>query len=328
MSLAAIFRCVCASALAVLQCAWAQPTATAENAAVFALTAPTGALFSPLDALPSTRARVVFYREASGGEQGVKPGVVSLFLNGKYFASLQSGAYNHICFMPGQVEVAARSVENGVTPEQAFDVVNTLILRGGQEVFVKVKRDASKPAAMVVMTPAQAQAEVVQTRAQRHTLSRVTVSCDDPSAPALAKPIPEAPLPVTAPVRRLTLSADALFEFGKSDVANIPPKGRRLLDHVVDRLKSEFGAGRQVEIRIFGHADKFGSDAKNLRISQERAQAVKAYLVKSGLVEKNIFTEGRGHKEPVVTRCGELFNKANVLCTQPNRRVELEVRSK
>lgn len=324
MNVVAIYRCVCAIALIIFQNTWAQPGTSLDVPVEFVLLAPTGASFTPLGPLPTTHARVVFYREASGVEQSTKPSVVSVFLNGKYFTSLQTGAHSYVCLTPGQIEAAARSVENGVLPTQAFDVVNTLSLRGGQEVFVKVRRDPNKPAVMLVMPAMQAKVEVAQTHVQQHTLSRVNGSCNDATVTPPVKPRPEAP----ASVRRLTLSADAMFEFGKSDIQNIPPQGRRLLDHVADRIKSEFGAGTQVEIRIVGHADKFGSEAKNLRISQERAQSVKSYLVKSGLIEKNIFTEGRGDKEPVVTRCGDQFNKVNRACTRPNRRIELEMRTK
>jgi len=244
--------------LVISQNAWAQVGTSPDIPVEFVLLAATGARFTALDPLPTTHARVVFYREASGVEQSIKPSVVSVFLNGKYFASLQAGAHSYACFTPGQIEVAARSVENGVLPTQAFDVVNTLTLRGGQEVFVKVRRDANKPAVMLVMAAAQGKAEVVQTHAQQHTLSRVNASCNDATVVSPVKPRPEAP----TPVRRLTLSADAMFEFGKSDIQNIPPQGRRLLDHVADRIRSEFGAGRAGGNSYRGHADKFGSEAK------------------------------------------------------------------
>jgi hypothetical protein len=119
LNVVAIYRCVCAIALITFQNTWAQPGTSLDVPVEFVLLAPTGASFTPLGPLPTTHARVVFYREASGVEQSTKPSVVSVFLNGKYFTSLQTGAHSYVCLTPGQIEAAARSVENGVLPTQA-----------------------------------------------------------------------------------------------------------------------------------------------------------------------------------------------------------------
>jgi outer membrane protein OmpA-like peptidoglycan-associated protein len=50
--------------------------------------------------------------------------------------------------------------------------------------------------------------------------------------------------------------------------------------------------------------------------------------VKNGLLESSLTATGRGDKEPVVTKCGVVYNRANVACNKPNRRVDLEVRFK
>ena len=278
---------------------------------------PLGEKFKVPNLLVKQQSRVVFYRLATDKQ----PGAISLYIDGAYQASLQRGAFTELCLPPGKIEVGARMTENGQTVRDGYDVANSLTLGAGKEVFVHVFEEVNGQALMMAERPEKALPDLVKTRAQQHTISRVAKAqvCQD-APKAAAKP--------ASPLTSVTLGADALFPFGKSDVDTIAPKGRRILDHLIDRIKSEFGAGTQVEIRIVGHADKFGSEAKNLRISQERAQSVKSYLVKSGLIEKNIFTEGRGDKEPVVTRCGDQFNKVNRACTRPNRRIELEMRTK
>jgi outer membrane protein OmpA-like peptidoglycan-associated protein len=121
------------------------------------------------------------------------------------------------------------------------------------------------------------------------------------------------------------LNADALFPFGRSSIDTIAPKGRRILDHLIDRIKSEFGAGKTVAIHITGHADSFGSDQGNLRLSKERAAAIKSYFVAGGLLSDSITTDGRGDKELVVKSCAKALTAANVACNKPNRRVVVDV---
>lgn len=291
---------------------------------VASISAPLGDVFKVPKLLVKEQSRVVFYRGATAAK-AVKPGVVSLYLNGAYLASVQQGAFTELCFAPGLVEVSARYVQNGTPPTDGVDLVNSLKLKGGEESFVKVVDDASGKPVMMVTRPELALPELVKTRRQQHTIARVpgALTCEDRNKTEMS------PVVVTrTPLRRATLAADALFDFGKSDIEGIPPKGRRLLDHLVDRIKSEFGSGKDVRILIMGHADRFGSEAGNLRISQERAAAIKTYFVKSGLQESSISTDGRGDKEPVVTTCGVAYTRANVACNKPNRRVDLEIRPK
>lgn len=53
-------------------------------------------------------------------------------------------------------------------------------------------------------------------------------------------------------------------------------------------------------VKIVGHTDSDGDDAANLKLSQERAEAVKAVLVKQyGIDGSKLTTEGRGETQPV-----------------------------
>lgn len=56
-----------------------------------------------------------------------------------------------------------------------------------------------------------------------------------------------------------------------------------------------------VSIRITGHTDAVGTDEANQILSEGRANAVKADLVKRGVKADRITTEGKGEKEPVAT---------------------------
>jgi OOP family OmpA-OmpF porin len=283
------------------------------------ITRPLGDEFKVPNLLVKQQTRLVIYRLTSEKSTGA----VSMYINGDYHASLLPGAFTELCLPPTKFEVSARMVENGQVVRDDYDVINSLTLEGGKETFVRVYEDPNKRALLMQMRPEKALPELVKTRVQQHTISRVpqAVACQDlPKAPTSVAP--------KKPTRSITLGADALFPFGKSDVESIPPQGRRILDHLIDRTKSEFGAGKTVHIHITGHADSFGTDAGNARLSKQRAAAIKTYFVQGGLLAESITTDGKGDKEPVVKQCGKALTTANVLCNKPNRRVVIEVSQK
>lgn len=121
--------------------------------------------------------------------------------------------------------------------------------------------------------------------------------------------------------QKVTLAADALFDFDK---AVLRPEGKGKLDDVTDKLK-----GLKLEVIIaVGHTDRIGSDKYNQKLSEKRAEAVKAYLVGKGVEPNRIYTEGKGKKQPVTgDKCGTSVKKTKKLieCLQPDRRVEIEV---
>ena len=66
------------------------------------------------------------------------------------------------------------------------------------------------------------------------------------------------------------------------------------------------------------HTDNTGSDAINQPLSENRAAAVKDFLVSKGVASKRITTQGLGSKSPVAT------NDTEAGRTQ-NRRVEVGI---
>jgi len=132
---------------------------------------------------------------------------------------------------------------------------------------------------------------------------------------------PAAPLRWRAPeswIEKMTLDAGALFDF---DAYTLSPQSRAALDEFVGRLK---GATLGM-IRAVGHADRL--EGHNQILSEDRAEAVKAYLVSKGIEPDHVQAEGRGATQPV-TKPGDCVggNRARVLtCLQPDRRVGIEV---
>lgn len=119
--------------------------------------------------------------------------------------------------------------------------------------------------------------------------------------------------------RQIRLKADALFPFGKSALADMREPGRRQLDALADAWREP---GHQATVRITGHTDRLGSPAYNQRLSQRRAETVRAYLASRGVAPARMVAEGRGAREPVV-QCARQQHAALVRCLEPNRRVDM-----
>lgn len=285
----------------------------AQAQQVHDVTAPLGTEFKVPNLLVKQQSRIVFYRLATDKS----PGAATVYIDGVYQASLQRGAYSQVCLPPSKVEVSARMTENGQTVRDELDVKNTLVLEGGKDVFVQVFEEANGHALMMSVRPDKALPELVKTREQLHTLSRVpkAVACQDADKPA-AKP---------KKPKTITLGADALFPIGKSDISTISPRGRKMLDTLVADIKKEFGTDGSARLHIVGHADKYGNPVSNLALSKDRAESIKTYLAEGGIPRRSMTTDGRGDKEPVVTTCGKAPTKENIACNKPNRRVVIEV---
>ncbi|KAF0162364.1 MAG: OmpA-OmpF porin OOP family [Rhodocyclaceae bacterium] len=136
------------------------------------------------------------------------------------------------------------------------------------------------------------------------------------AAPAAA-PVAAAPKPAA---QKVTLAADALFDFNKADLR---PEGKAKLDKLAGDIK-----GIKLEVIIaVGHADRFGTDAYNQKLSEKRAESVKAYLVGKGIEPNRVYTEGKGEKQPITKadQCKGPKSKKVIECLQPDRRVEIEV---
>jgi OOP family OmpA-OmpF porin len=142
-----------------------------------------------------------------------------------------------------------------------------------------------------------------------------------PTAPApAARPIPAQPLPPAAtpappvavapptptPAPAPIVLPRVLFKLGKPEL--LPESGPAL-----DKLVTDLQANPALRLRVAGHTDRIGEPGKNQVLSEERAAAVKAYLVKAGVADARIETIGYGDNRP-------LYPSPDIR----NRRVEVE----
>ena len=148
--------------------------------------------------------------------------------------------------------------------------------------------------------------------------------------PPVAKPAPPppAPKPVAKPEPKkpavITLSSTELFEFDK---AVLTPEARNKLDTEIVAKARDLASVAHVQID--GHADRIGSHPYNQRLSEQRADAVRAYLVSRGFNASAMDTIGFGKTLPVKSCPGQLTAKTRkelIACLAPNRRVAVEVK--
>lgn len=99
-----------------------------------------------------------------------------------------------------------------------------------------------------------------------------------------------------------------LFDVNKS---SIRPESMGALNEIVKMMK----AHSDLKFEIDGHTDSDGNDDANMKLSQSRADAVKAQLVKMGIEGSRLATKGFGESKPI-DKNNTAEGKAN------NRRVE------
>ncbi len=99
------------------------------------------------------------------------------------------------------------------------------------------------------------------------------------------------------------------FELGK---ATLLPEARTVLDQVAASLV----ANPDVRVEVAGYTDNTGSKALNVRLSNDRAGAVRAYLIERGVSAGQLEAKGYGPASPVASN-------ATKEGRAQNRRVEL-----
>ncbi|MEX4189827.1 porin OmpA [Haemophilus influenzae] len=132
----------------------------------------------------------------------------------------------------------------------------------------------------------------------------------------------EAPV-VAAPEmvsKTFSLNSDVTFAFGK---ANLKPQAQATLDSVY----GEISQVKSAKVAVAGYTDRIGSDAFNVKLSQERADSVANYFVAKGVAADAISATGYGEANPVTgATCDQVKGrKALIACLAPDRRVEIAV---
>jgi OOP family OmpA-OmpF porin len=128
-------------------------------------------------------------------------------------------------------------------------------------------------------------------------------------APVVEPPPAPAPRPVIIEKGRQTLNVE--FDFDKSTIKKGYYKD---IDDLVKVMKDY----PDLNVVIEGHTDSVGTAAYNKKLSQRRAEAIKKYMVESGIDANRLKAQGFGFDKPIAS------NKTKE-GRQQNRRVEAAV---
>ncbi|NCO51525.1 MAG: outer membrane beta-barrel domain-containing protein [Deltaproteobacteria bacterium] len=179
-------------------------------------------------------------------------------------------------------------------PEATLGIVFSF---GGQSHFaaapapVAVSKPASKPVAKV-------EEKVVILASEPKVEEKVLVAAVEPKVIILA-------------------FEDVHFDF---DQSALKPEAKVILKRNIQLLKDN----PKAKIRIAGYTSQQGTDEYNQKLSERRAEAVKAYLVEEGIiVPGRLDTIGYGHRDPAVYEAApaEIYSAA----AKANMRVLFEI---
>ena len=151
------------------------------------------------------------------------------------------------------------------------------------------------------------------------TEASANADCD----PSLMKNVAHAPFPnpapVVVPVSVAPSKPSVIEKTVRLEGANFATGSSKLLKAADIKLDEVVNAAKeypQVQLDVTGYTDNVGNAQKNLQLSQQRANAVKAYLVKKGVASERINTKGAGADSPIA-------DNATAEGRAKNRRVEV-----
>ncbi|MFT3710505.1 MAG: putative Ig domain-containing protein [Archangium sp.] len=124
--------------------------------------------------------------------------------------------------------------------------------------------------------------------------------------------ISEPPRQVELGAGKLELRGSVYFDTGK---ATLQSRSFELLDEVADVMRAH---PEVKSIRVEGHTDSAGNAAKNLKLSDARAHAVRTYLIEHGIAPERLEARGFGQTKPIA-------ENTTAAGREKNRRVEFIV---
>ena len=133
----------------------------------------------------------------------------------------------------------------------------------------------------------------------------------DQQAEEIKQTVPNAEVIRTGEGIIVKFDSGILFDVDKSQ---LKPTAQANIQSLASSMKNN----AETNILIIGHTDNTGADAYNDRLSNRRANAVKAYTSAQGISSYRLTTQGRGETEPIAENASESGRSQN-------RRVEIVI---
>jgi OmpA-OmpF porin, OOP family len=206
----------------------------------------------------SGQSRIIFYRPL----QTTIKGAASVYINGRYHASLVPGGYSPICIPTGPAELGVRFMDVNSRPNKdGYDSITELKTQSTQNHYIRVNNQGARAIALTPVSAAEAAQELAATRLQVHTISRVAdaTECVETLATQATPP---------ARAQQMQLSGDTLFAFNRSDAGGLTQQGLRAIAQLLMQIQNEFS--HVDRIHVIGHTDPIGDERANERLSVAR----------------------------------------------------------
>jgi OOP family OmpA-OmpF porin len=105
--------------------------------------------------------------------------------------------------------------------------------------------------------------------------------------------------------KEIRITQQIQFEFNKAVIK--PGISYKILDEVDGVLTDN----PKITLEVQGHTDNVGNDAYNMKLSQSRADAVRAYMVAHGTEPSRLISKGYGFHQPLVPNTSEANRALN-----------------
>jgi outer membrane protein OmpA-like peptidoglycan-associated protein len=123
------------------------------------------------------------------------------------------------------------------------------------------------------------------------------------------------------PVKVESPKADSLIVLNEVQFAVNSYKLRPQLYPTLDSIASFLQKNPSTKIEISGHTDSTGKEEQNLKLSENRADAVAEYIVDKGIATSRVSFNGYGSSRPIATNDTEQGRRRN-------RRVEILIHNR
>jgi outer membrane protein OmpA-like peptidoglycan-associated protein len=119
----------------------------------------------------------------------------------------------------------------------------------------------------------------------------------------------------------VALSSDVLFDFDKADIKPAAVTELQKLGLIIREKRTG-------DVTITGHTDAKGSGSYNMNLSEQRATAVKNWLVKYAQIDAEVInTKGLGESDPIASN-SKADGSDDTDGRTKNRRVEIVIQAK
>jgi outer membrane protein OmpA-like peptidoglycan-associated protein len=205
--------------------------------------------------------------------------------------------------------------EQAVATQQAQQAAKEAQLAAQQQAAQRAQADAQAQQAQAQAAQAKAQAELAEARAAQAQAAQQAAQQANQQAEQARERLRAQlnnVLQTQETARGLIVNmSDVLFAFNQYA---LKPDAREALAKVSGILLSYPGLKVQVE----GYTDNVGSEQYNQKLSEQRADAVRDYLVSQGVPAANVTSTGYGENDPVA-------DNSTAAGRSKNRRVQLVV---